>query len=344
MKAALLTGLRQMELGDVPEPKIEKDTDVLLKIEMVGVCGSDVHYYETGKIGEQIVEYPFIVGHECAATVKAVGSSVTHVKAGDAVVVEPAAACQKCSQCKIGRENTCYNLRFLGTPGQGGGCLCEYLVMPEECCFATHGALTFEQAVICEPLAIGAYSVGQAKMPKNADIAILGSGPIGLCTFVSSKAENVNTCYMTDKIKERAEAAKKAGATWAGNPDEQDIVKEILSQKPEGLDVAFECAGQQETIDQSIELLKPGGKLILTGIPRLDRISLAVDKIRRKEITIVNIRRQNKFTQKAVDLIASGKVDVDFMITHHFPLEQTKDAFELVAGYRDGAIKAMIRI
>jgi L-iditol 2-dehydrogenase len=309
---------------------------------MVGVCGSDVHYYETGRIGEQVVEYPFIVGHECAATVEAVGNAVAKVKPGDTVVVEPAVSCHNCAQCEIGRENTCYNLRFLGTPGQGPGCLCEYLIMPEECCFPVNGDLTFEQAALCEPLAISAYSVDQAKLPENAEVAILGSGPIGLCTFVSAKAKNANACYMTDKINKRIDAAKKTGATWVGNPDEQDIVKEILTQKPDGLDVAFECAGQQETIDQCIDLLKPGGRLILTGIPRSDRISLSIDKTRRKEITIVNIRRQNKTTQKAVDLIASGKVNVDFMVTHHFPLDQTKDAFELVAGYRDGVIKAMI--
>ncbi len=342
MKAAVLTGLRQMELRDMPEPKIEKDTDVLLKIEMVGVCGSDVHYYETGRIGEQIVEYPFIVGHECAATVKAVGKAVTHVKAGDAVAVDPAVSCHNCVQCKMGRENTCCNLRFLGTPGQGSGCLCEYIVMPQECCYQTDGAITIEQAVLCEPLSIAAYSVKQAQMPENADIAILGAGPIGLCTFVSAKAENANACYMTDKIHERIDASKRAGATWAGNPDSQDIVGEILKQQPDGVDVAFECAGQQETIDECVELLRPGGKLILTGIPRFERIHLAIDKIRRKEITIVNIRRQNKFTRKAVDLIASGKVNVDFMITHHFRLEQTKQAFELLSGYRDGVIKAMI--
>jgi L-iditol 2-dehydrogenase len=133
MKAILLTGLKQMELADVPEPKIQKETDVLLKIEKVGICGSDVHYYETGRIGEQIVEYPFIIGHECSATIEAVGSSVTHVKAGDQVVVDPAASCHKCDQCTQGRENTCHHIRFLGAPGQGGGCLCEYLVMPQEC-------------------------------------------------------------------------------------------------------------------------------------------------------------------------------------------------------------------
>lgn len=342
MKAMALTGLRQIEVMDLPDPKIEKDDDVLLKIEKIGVCGSDVHYYETGRIGSQVVEYPYVTGHECAATVVAVGDSVTRVKVGDAIVVDPAVFCNKCVQCKMGRENTCYKLRFLGTPGQGGGCLCEYLVMPEESCYPTNGAITFEQAVMCEPLAIAAYSVQRARLPEKANIAILGSGPIGLCTFVSAKAENVNTCYMTDKINARLDAAKGAGATWVGNPDNQDIVAEILKQQPKGVDAVFECAGEQEALDQCVDLLRPGGTLILIGIPRLDRVSFAIDLLRRKEITIVNIRRQNLCTQMAIDLVASGKVDVDFMITHHFPLEQTKDAFELVAGYRDGVIKAII--
>jgi L-iditol 2-dehydrogenase len=344
MKAVFLTGLRQMEMGDAPEPTVQKATDVLLKIERVGVCGSDVHYYETGRIGSQVVEYPYITGHECAATVVDVGESVTRVKVGDAVAIDPAVSCHQCAQCKMGRENTCYNLRFLGTPGQGHGCLCEYLVMPEESCYPTHGAITLEQAVMCEPLSIAAYSVQQAKLPKNANVAILGAGPIGLCTFVSAKAENINACYMTDKIDARIETAKKAGATWAGNPDKQNIVEDILKQQPYGVDVAFECAGEQEATYQCVELLRPGGTLILTGIPRVDRVSFAIDYLRRKEITIVDIRRQNQCAQKAVDLIASGKVDVDFMITHHFPFERTQEAFDLVAGYRDGVVKAMIEV
>ncbi|MFH1718464.1 MAG: alcohol dehydrogenase catalytic domain-containing protein [Planctomycetota bacterium] len=344
MKAVVLTGLEQMELRDVPEPKIEKDTDVLLKIERIGVCGSDVHYYETGRIGSQVVEYPYVTGHECAATVKAVGKSVTRVRVGDAIAVDPAVSCYQCFQCKLGRENTCYNLRFLGTPGQGGGCLCEYLVMPQEACYPTNGTITLEQAVLCEPLSIAVYSVQRARLPERANIAILGAGPIGLCTFVSAKAENVSTCYMSEKIPERIEVARRAGATWVGNPDKQDIVKEILKQQPDGLDVAFECAGQQETVDQCVDLLRPGGTLVLTGIPRFDRTSFAIDQLRRKEITIVNIRRQNQCTQKAIDLMASGKINADFMITHHFPLEETQKAFDMVAGYRDGVVKAMIHL
>jgi len=344
VKAIVLTGIRQMEMANVPEPTIKKDDEVLLKVEVVGVCGSDVHYYETGRIGSQIVEYPFVVGHECAATVEAVGSAVTRVKVGDSVVVEPAIACNNCDQCKRGRKNTCRNLKFLGCPGQAGGCLCEYIVMPEDCCFPIDDKITFAQGVLCEPLAIGVYAVKQACISENTDIAILGSGPIGLSCLVSAVAENANACYVTEKIEERVEAAKKNGASWVGNPNKEDIVKEILRLEPAGMDVVFECAGQQETIDQAVELLKPGGKLMLVGIPRLERISFIIDKIRRKEITIVNVRRQNDCTQMAIDLVAAGETNVDFMITHRFKLEQTQQAFDIVAEYRDGVIKALIEL
>lgn len=344
MKAVVLTGLRQMVLTDVPKPGIKKDTDVLLKIEMIGVCGSDVHYYETGRIGSQVVEYPFIVGHECAAAVKAIGSAVTRIEVGDEVIVDPAVPCHECEQCKMGRENTCYNLRFLGTPGQGDGCLREYIVIPQECCLPTNGRITLEQAALCEPFAVGVYAVKQTQMPKNANIAILGSGPIGLSCMVAAQTEQPKAIYMTDRLDYRVEVAKKAGAAWAGNPEKQDIVKPILEFQPLGLDVVYECAGEQSTLDEAIELLRPGGKLILIGAPRFERVSFIIDKLRRKEITIVNIRRQVGCTQTAIDLIASGRAKLDFMITHRFKFAQTQDAFNMVAGYHDSAIKALIEV
>lgn len=344
MKAVVLSGIGRMELVDVPEPSIKRDGDVLLKVEMVGVCGSDVHYYETGRIGSQIVEYPFMVGHEFTATVKAVGAAVTRVRTGDRVAVDPAITCGSCDQCRQGRRNTCRNLKFLGCPGQVEGCLCEYIVMPEDCCFPIGHKITLAQGVVCEPLAIGLYAVRQANLPRDAEIAILGAGPIGLSCLVSAKAEGAGACYVTDKVAERIGAAKGNGASWVGNPEKKDVVGEILEGRPEGVDVVFECAGQQETIDQAVELLKPGGKLILIGIPRTERISCAVHDLRRREITVVNVRRQNECTEASIDLVASGKIGVDFMITHRFKLEQTKEAFDMVAGYRDGVIKALIEI
>jgi len=342
MKAVVLTGIRQMELRDVADPDIRNDDDVLLKIEKVGVCGSDVHYYEAGRIGSQAVQYPYIIGHECAATVEAVADAVDRVKVGDQVVVDPAVPCHNCDQCRAGRENTCRNLSFLGTPAEGEGCLCEYIVLPQECCFPTGGKLTLDQAVLCEPFAIGVYSVQRAHLPQKSRIAILGSGPIGLSCMAGARAEEAEKIYMTDILDYRVTIAGQNGASWAGNPDKQDIAARIQKAEPAGVDAVFECAGKQETLDQAVAILKPGGKLVLIGAPRFDRVSFVIDKIRRKEIDILNIRRQNRCTQKAVDLVASGRADIDFMVTHTFRLDQVQKAFEMVAAYDDGVIKAMI--
>ena len=344
MKAAVLTALRQMEFRDVEQPRIQQDTDVLLKVERVGVCGSDVHYYETGRIGRQIVEYPFIIGHECSATVKAIGSLVTRVKVGDQVAVDPAVACHKCEQCRMGRENTCGDLRFLGCPGQGGGCLCEYIVMPEECCFPTKGEITLEQAALCEPLSIAVYAVKRARIPEGASIGILGAGPIGLSVLSAAKAEKVQKIYLTEKIDARLEAAHGVGVSWAGNPDRVDIVQDIVGAEPLGLDVVIECCGQQDALDQAFEILKPGGRLVIIGTARKERIAFDIDTFKRKELSINYIRRQNHCVQATLGLIQSGEVNVDFMMTHHYPLEETQKAFDLVAGYRDGVIKAMIHL
>ena len=342
MKAALLTAIGQIELTDIPDPAIEHDDHVLLRLSAVGVCGSDVHYYHTGRIGQQIVDFPFLLGHECAATVVQVGSAVQTLKAGDQVAVDPAIVCHRCDQCLAGRENTCRKLKFLGCPGQLPGCLCELMVMPAECLYPLDGRISPAQAVLCEPLSVGIYAARQAHLPDTADVAILGAGPIGLSVLLAAGQNSIRTSYLTDKIPARLQAARTAGATWTGNPDRQDIVKEILDQQPAGLDAVFECAGEQDTIDQAVELLKPGGKLMLVGIPAIDRVSFVIDNLRRREITVVNVRRQNRCVAPALDLVASGSAPVDFMLTHRFNLDQTKQAFELVSDYRDGVIKALI--
>ncbi len=344
MKAQMLTGIDSMELSEVSTPQIINGNDVLLKIEWVGVCGSDVHYYETGCIGSQIVRYPFTVGHECSATVEDFGPAVTHLEKDEPVVIEPAVSCWHCDQCKAGRPHTCQNLKFLGCPGQIEGCLSEYLVMPSECCFPTKGKITLQQGVLCEPFAIGLYAVQRSRLCSGQSVAILGAGPIGLSCLVAAQSQAVSKVLMTEKIPERVRIARDAGAAWVGSPDNQDVVKEMLSLEPRGVDVVYECAGQQETVDQAIEVLKPGGTLMLIGIPRGSRVSFSPDLMRRKEISIINVRRQNHCTAQAIDWIAQGKVNLDFMVTHRFNFDQTKEAFDLVAGYKDGVVKAIIKV
>jgi L-iditol 2-dehydrogenase len=345
MKAAVLTGPRRIETRQWPQPSIQSDTDVLLRVQRVGVCGSDVHYFETGRIGpDAVVRYPFIVGHECAAVVQECGDAVDRVKVGDRVAVDPAICCHKCDQCRSGRENTCRNLRFLGCPGQQEGCLCETIVMPQDCCHALGKGVTLEQGALSEPLAIAVYAVQMAGLTPGASVAILGAGPIGLSCLVSAKAFVAGPCLVTDLIPERLAAATKHGAAWAGHAGTEDVLGRMREQQPSGVDAVFECAGQQETIDQAAGLLKPGGRLILIGIPRIDRISLDIHRFRRLEIAVLNVRRQNRCTATALDWIEQGRVDVDFMATHSFSLDHCQEAFEMVAGYRDGAIKAMIHV
>lgn len=342
MKSMMLTAIRQMEMMDVPDPVVKNDKDVLIKMISVGVCGSDVHYYVSGKIGSQVVQYPFAVGHEGAGVVEKVGAGVTAVKAGDRIAVEPAISCWQCDQCKAGRHHTCRKLLFLGCPGQIPGCLSEYIVMPEQCCFKISDAMTMDQAAASEPLAIGVYAVKQSIPMQGADIAILGAGPIGLSVMLAAKSQGAAGVYVTDKIDERVDLAAKNSATWAGNPDSGDVVAKILELAPGGMDVVFECCGKQEALDQAVELLKPGGKLMLIGIPEADRVNFCIDKLRRKEICIQNVRRQCDCVQDTLDMMDNGDFDVDFMITHRFKFHQTKEAFDLVAAYADGVVKAMI--
>lgn len=338
----MLTGIRKMAVHETPDPEITDRSGVLIKMMVTGVCGSDIHYYQNGRIGSQVIDYPFPVGHEGAGIVVAVGKDVTSVRPGDRIAIEPAMPCHECDQCLSGREHTCRKLKFLGCPGQADGCLSEYIVMPESSCFRIPDAMSFEEAAISEPLAIGVYAVRQAGLIKNAKIGILGFGPIGMSVMLSALAEGAQKIYVTDKIDERVTKALQTGATWSGNPDKEDIAAMIDEREHGGLDVVFECCGKQEAIDQAGLLLKPGGKIMIIGIPEFDNWSFNADIMRRKELSLVNVRRQNNALDETLGLLSSGKVDVTTMVTHRFSFEQTKEAFDLVADYKDGVMKAMI--
>ena len=181
MKAAFLTGIRQMEILETSQPQINDPHSVLLRVGTVGVCGSDVHYYTAGRIGSLVVTYPEWTGHECAGTIVGVGDQVKRLKVGERVAVDPLIPCGHCDQCLLGREHTCRNQAFLACPGQGPGALAEYLVMPERCCYAIPDGMTMVQAAAIEPLSVGLYAQRLAQMQPGAKIAILGAGPIGLC-------------------------------------------------------------------------------------------------------------------------------------------------------------------
>lgn len=342
MKAMMLTGIRQMEMFEIPEPSINGPKDVLIKMSVVGVCGSDIHYYTHGRIGSQIVEYPFTVGHEGAGVVAGTGSAVKRLKPGDKIAIEPAISCWQCDQCLSGRPHTCRKLKYLGCPGQVEGCLREYIVMPEESCYLLPENLTTDHGAISEPLSIGVYSVKQAYGVKGKKVGILGFGPIGMSVMLALKTMGTRSIYITDKIDERLSVAAAEGANLSLNTLKTDIVTGIMEKEPLGLDIVFECCGQQEALDQAVTLLKPGGKLIVVGIPEFDAWTLSAENTRRKEISLQFVRRQVGCVQPSIDMMGSGHIRIDKMITHRFPFSRTFEAFDLVGRYGEGVMKAMV--
>jgi L-iditol 2-dehydrogenase len=342
MKAAVLTGPGKIEIQEIPAPRITGQDDVLVRSRAVGVCGSDLHYYLSDSVGGDHVRYPFIPGHECAGAVEAVGRAVTRVKPGDAVVIEPAVSCGTCDQCRTGRPHTCRKLLFLGHYGELTGGMAEYILAPERNCIPLPAGMTAVQGALAEPLSIAIYAAGMAGTVRGKTAAVLGAGPIGLCTGMALKADGGGSLFMTDKVEARVQAALRAGADWSGNPNRADIVDEILGRESLGLDLVFECCGDQAALDQAVALLKPGGTIVVVGIPLEPRVSFESGRLRRKEIRVQSVRRQNRCLEKAVGMIHAGRVEADFLPTHFFKLEEAREAYETAASRRNGILKAIV--
>lgn len=342
MKAVYLDAPGSFVTRDVPEPELASAHDVRVRMQAVGVCGSDLHYYRTGRIGDQVLREPWIMGHECTGVVESVGGAVRDLAPGDRVAVDPLIACGDCDQCRRGRQNTCRRQRFLGCPGQQHGCMCELLVMPAACCLQVPAALSVGAAVLVEPFAIALHAQRLYGSLEGRSVGILGAGPIGACVLAAVRLAGAQTVAVTEKLPERLEVARSLGATSLHRAGASEVVREILAAHPGGLDVVFECSGEQTALDEAAQLLTPGGTLSIVGIPERDRVSFDISALRRRELTIQNVRRQNECTRDAIDILASGTLSLDSLVTHHFDARDTRAAFELVSSYRDGVSKALI--
>lgn len=345
MKRVVLTGIREMDILETNEPDIVDSNEVKIKLSTIGVCGSDIHYYSEGKIGTQVVQYPYPVGHECSGIIVEKGKDVKNVELGDLVVVDPAVHCGKCDQCKTGRPHTCRNNKFLGCPGQLDGCLSEYIVMPDFTCFPVTGRLNAIQAALIEPLSIGVYSVRLAGIVhKNVSVGVFGAGPIGLSILFKLLADGITNISIIEPLEYRLKKAAELGAKYLINPENQNVEEEVSRREEFLLDVVFEASGEQDAVTNAVKILKPGGKLVLVGIPPQAVYTFDMDLMRRKELIVINVRRQNHCVEEAIDLVIKGKIDIEKMVTHNFTLQETPIAFEIVEGYKDGAIKAMINL
>ncbi len=343
MLAAFLTGIEKMEIRDVPVPE-PGPGEVLIRVRHVGVCGSDVHYYKRGRIGGQIVEYPFIIGHEAAGTVSKTGKGVAGFSEGDAVAIEPGMPCRACGACLAGKPNLCPDVKFLGTPPVEGA-FREFIVMPAGNILPLPAGIDTALGALVEPLGVGLYAVDLARPFPGASVAVFGCGPIGLSIIICSLLAGAGEVVAVEKIPERAALAKKIGAGAVINPDESDPVREILRLTGgAGADFTYEAAGEQETLSWCAESAALLGKVVIAGIPEQDAWVFPSHTSRRKELVLQNVRRSAFTPERVIALLGGGRISAEGIITHRFPLSEVENALRLASEYGDGVVKAMIEL
>lgn len=342
MKAAFLhkPGDIRIEEMDVPTPK---NDEALVRIKTVGVCGSDVHFYEVGRIGDFVVTKPLILGHECAGEIVEIGKDVKNLKPGDRVAIEAGVPCRKCNYCRLGRYNLCADVTFLATPPFHGA-FREYVAHPEDFLFKLPDNMSFEEGAMIEPLSVGVYAAERGDVSVRDTVAIIGAGPIGLMTLQAVKARGAARTLITEIEPFRIEFAKKLGADVVINARDDDPVQKILEYTDGGADVVMEAIGLPETIQQSIKMAAPGATIVWIGMPTVDQISIRAVEAICKDVDIRGIFRYANVYKPAIDLVSSGKVDVRSMITTSFMLDQVQEALEYPGKHPGTCIKVMVEI
>jgi len=341
MKAVKWFAPRDMRVVEVERP-VPKPHEALVRVESVGVCGSDLHYFCEGRIGEVVITEPLILGHEFAGIVEEVGAEADSALVGKRVAVEPGIPCLKCEWCRRGHYNVCNDLFFPG--GQPyDGVLCEYVAIHAEFCFPVPDSMGSAEAAMIEPLAVAVHTVELAKVSPGETAAILGLGPVGLFTAQVAKCAGVHTLYGTDLLEYRVEAGRRYGVDCAFNVDTHDTVETILRETGgRGVDVAFDTARSSDTLSLACHVARPAGRCVLTGISGEEYDRVPVSVARRKELTVHWCRRFRHDFPRAIALAAAGTIDVASLITHRFPLDEANAAFELVAQSADNVLKVSI--
>jgi L-iditol 2-dehydrogenase len=342
MLVAELVGQRQFRLTEQPiDPP--KPGEVQLRVGGVGICGSDVHSYSEGAIGDTPCVYPMVLGHEPAGTVVKVGEGVTGWSVGDRAALEPALFCYHCEFCRAGRHNICANIRFLSNPGHPGF-FREFVNLPVSNLFALPPHISLELATVVEPLAVAMHSLPMAAVGPDDLVVVFGAGPIGLLTIASLRAvSKPKRIWAVEPVAHRREMARRMGADEALNPDEGDVCQEILKATGgRGVDCAIDCAAKDHTHNWAFRVACNGGRMVLTGIHSAAVVPFEVSHMRRKELAIFNVRRSNHEPEDALKLISEKAEWFAPMVTHTRPLSDIAAAFRLVEGYEDGVGKLVI--
>jgi len=345
MKAVYLHAPHDLRLHEEPIPRLAEPDHVLLRVAAVGICGSDCHFYERGKIGRFVVKEPLILGHELAGTVVEIGPQVQGLKAGDRVAVEPGIPCRRCPRCKGGRYNICeQEVIFMATPGLIHGAFREYLTWPADLLFKLPETMSLEDGAMVEPLAVGVQACRRGGIAPGHSAAVLGAGPIGLLAAQAAAAYGAHPVVVTDVIPLRVALAEKLGlaAVDAGKEDPVEAMRRATDGK--GPDVVIETAGTIPTIRQAMTAVRTGGVVVLVGLPPEDEATLPLMDMLQREYDLRSVFRYANCYPAAISLIAAGRIQLAPLRTHEFPLDRTEEALQTTIGRKDQAVKVMVRL
>ena len=320
-QAAVLYAPHDVRIEERPVPK-PGPKEVLIEIKAVGVCGSDVHYYEHGRIGSYVVRQPLILGHEASGIIVDVGEGVNKGRVGERVAIEPGIPDGVCEQCRSGRYNLCPNVRFFGTPPIDGA-FTNYVTIPESFAYKLPDQMSDEEGALIEPLSVGLWACRKAMLRGADHVLITGAGPVGVLALKVALALGATQITMTDVSPQRLEMGRKLGATRTVN-----VAETPLTNVGVEADVLIECSGNQKALMDGIRSLRPAGKAVAVGMSPGEEVSVPMSFLQNREITLTGTFRYANTYADAIALVATGRIDLKPIITGHYTLEETEQALQ----------------
>jgi len=336
MTAALLYGPGDVRVEDVPVPPLG-DGQVRLRSRSVGICGSDLHHFREGSTGDEANEDPFVLGHELAGTVTEHSAEVLGLEPGTVVAIDPAHPCGTCEWCERGHHNLCPNVAFKGVAQHPGG-LAEYVDVYPEQVVPVPDDVGPDAASLLEPLGVAIHAVDLADVELMDTVAVLGAGPIGLLIAQVAQVAGAGECVVVDPLEYRRTVAVRCGADRTAA--RHDAVAEWTDER--GADVVIEATNSPDGFAHAVESVRIGGTVVLVGIPAGNAHELTASTARRKGLTVKWCRRMGDVYPRAIQLVETGRVDLEPIVTHHFSLDETPGALALQSRYDDGVIKAVV--
>lgn len=342
MRAMRLVKERTFKLQEdaVPQPG---EGEALLRVQSIGICGSDIHSVTHMQIGSIVLDKPFVLGHEFSAVVEAVGPGVDPGLEGKLVAVDPCISCEQCEQCVEGNPNLCSNTRFCGTfPYEGA--MRDFIVHPANLLHELPDGFSPSDGAMLEPAGIALHSVNLGHVHAGDRVAVHGCGPIGLLTLQIARAAGAAQILAVEPLAYRREWALELGADVVMDADGSQVTSALDHTAGRGVDVAFEAAGQIEAVSDAVEVARPGGRVVVIGIPDENRVTFREATARTKGLSVYFVRRMKHTYERTIALVRSGQLDIRSLVTHHYALEDAARGYAMVEKREDGMIKAMIHV